>query len=135
MGDRGSISVKDSCRESVVLFRHWGGSPGAMKELVNETWNRFVVDIKDQFRSYANRGAEEVIAALTCVAVESDGYSAYLGRNHLDGDNSDNGHFFLHIESDSLCFVDNKKPYAWSLEYGDCEIGRWEINKEEKKCN
>ena len=133
MGDRGSISVKDSCRESVVLFRHWGGSPGAMKELVDATWHKFVTGMQNEFRSYANRGAEEVIAALTCVAVESDGYSAYLGKNVDDGDNSDNGHFVLHIESDNLCFVDKKKPYAWSLEHGDCEIGRWEINKEEKK--
>ena len=104
MGDRGSITVK-SDRPMPVLFRHWGGAPESMQELVDKL--KAALAAKDQGSNdpYVRRDPESALALLVKLAVDEDGYSAYLGMDRNDGDNSDNGHYMLDLQDFSLSRV------------------------------
>jgi len=103
MGDRGSITVK-SDQPMPVLFRHWGGAPESMQELVNKL--QTALKPKDEASRisdpYDRRDENACLALLVKLAVEEDGYSAYLGMDKNDGDNSDNGHYVLDLADFSL---------------------------------
>ena len=104
MGDRGSISVINSganyppiMSEGIpVLFRYWGGSLEAMRQLADALRSALPADMKDS-DPYAARDPASCMALLVHIAVEQDGYSAYLGKTTDDGDNSDNGHYVLDL--------------------------------------
>ncbi len=102
MGDRVSISFRKGNEESVVLFSHWQGYGFAEKAL----------DYADRLRD--KNGNNEVIYPLDRLEpntvmvdfirhvtkdlrrVESD---LYLASNQNEGDNSDNGHFVIDLDS------------------------------------
>lgn len=98
MGDRGSITVVgEQCKhgEQPTLFRHWGGSPKAMLDLVDRLQES--LPDKGNATPYTRRDPDAVMALLVRLAVDHDGYSAYLGLTPDDGDNSDNGHYVLDL--------------------------------------
>lgn len=97
MGNRGSISVVYGDDVSVTLFRHWKGDRENMIELCQKTKEEY---LKDRIAPPYTQ-IEEIIARMTKIAVQDDGYSSYLRINKEDGDNSDNGHFILEIIDDS----------------------------------
>lgn len=126
MGNRGSIQVVQTYKEdfgnkeertekSVVLFRHWGGSPEDMVELCDTA---FII-MKKGYRFDTEGYASEVIALLTQVATKTDKSSAYLGISEQNGDNSDNGHYLLKIGKP------HSKELHWVLEHDRVDIHSW----------
>lgn len=118
MGNRCSISVKSRPYESswskdekkiqyesVTLFRHWGGSPETIKQLVDDT---FEIMMRG-YRHYTEGYPAEIIALLTTLSTLNYRSSAYLGVDECDGDNSDNGHYILEIG------IPHKKELQWRL--------------------
>jgi len=115
MGDRGSINIicKKTKDVSVTLFRHWQGNAASMIKLCEKTKKEFIANrINQPFNQVA-----EIIARATKIAVEQDGYSAYLGKDEKDGDNSDNGHFTLFVP-------ENADTKEWVLKQGEIIIAR-----------
>lgn len=103
MGDRGSITVVNSLileGPQPVLFRHWGGNEASMEKLVKRL--RETLPEETHIDPYTRREPSSCMALLVKLAVETDGYSAYVGRSREDGDNSDNGHFVLDLADFSL---------------------------------
>jgi hypothetical protein len=99
MGDRVSICFNKDGEQSVTLFSHWRG-----KDLVKEA-NKYVKMLKEETTDN-NVGPLKSLEPCTVmvdfirhltskmVRVDSD---LYLGRDELDGDNSDNGHFEIKL--------------------------------------
>lgn len=117
MGDRGSIQVHDHESETpglfdVTLFRHWGGSPEAMVDLVVKTYER-TQPTRGGGSPYDRGRADCLLAALTTIAVEEERYNAYLGRNPSDGDNSDNGHYILHTKGSQWWLETENETTLW----------------------
>ena len=123
MGDRVSISFVNEINylheqrreESIALFNHWGGKEfpqyalNWVKKLKREVLQRrpnistpytrldpqnvmvlFIADLqKDkQFADYTNK--------------ERITHSIYLGKDKIDGDNTDNGHFVIDINCEKI---------------------------------
>lgn len=105
MGDRVSIQFKNGDRLSPVLFSHWGG----------RTFAEEARKYADALREWAAKEREtriigplarleprtvlvDFIRAITTGMnrVDSD---LYLGCTRDDGDNSDNGHFIIELQS------------------------------------
>lgn len=114
MGNRGSISI-DGC--GVVLFRHWSGDSESLVELCEKL--RGVIDgtVEPPFKlpkSYKGRQDGDVMGLLIALAVVEDGYSSYVGVDPGDGDNGDNGHFTLNLDtweiSNENGFAEKIKP-------------------------
>ena len=61
---------------------------------------------------YSRGEAPSILAALVAGAVDSDGYSAYIGIDDGDGDNSDNGNYILWT----------REGFNWDLETPDGTI-------------
>ncbi len=99
MGDRISISFRNEkntwLKESVTLFSHWGGQGFATKakEYVRNLKKRNTNDriVQPLDRLEPNTVMVDFIRHITknMKRVESD---LYLGKDEMDGDNSDNGH-------------------------------------------
>jgi hypothetical protein len=101
MRDSISISFKNGKSESVALFNHWGG-----KEFLEEAKdyaNRLIMDIetnnKDMFSVPLDR-FEPCTVMVDFIRDVTFGQSRvksslYLGKDGLDGDNSDNGHYVI----------------------------------------
>ncbi len=68
-----------------------------MVRLVARTRDKLITEQGDSTVSgpYLRGDADAVLAALIAAAVESDNYSAYVGKDPNDGDNSDNGNYVL----------------------------------------
>lgn len=113
MGDRISVAFSNGTDKSVVLFSHWGGMAFAMaaneyaenlfkrhngesQMLPIDRWepNTVMVD----FIRYITKDLDEVSSNL------------YLGATDSDGDDSDNGHFVVHITKDGV----SMSPYKVS---------------------
>lgn len=118
MGDRGSIQVrkrrppywqKDGFKPT--LFRHWGGGLGPMLRLAQRTRDK-AMGADSGSGPYARGEAPSILAALVAGAVDTDGYSAYIGTDEGDGDNSDNGHYILWT----------REGFDWDLETPDGTI-------------
>jgi hypothetical protein len=69
-----------------------------MQELVDKL-QKTLEEIGKDSDPYGRRDVECIMALLVKLAVEEDGYSAYLGMTPQDGDNSDNGHFILNADT------------------------------------
>ena len=103
MGDRISISFKKGDEESVALFSHWGGiafyysAVGYAVNLVRSEKNdAYVSDpinrlephtVMVDFIRHITKGMKKV---------RSD---VYLGKDSSDGDNSDNGHRVIDLDT------------------------------------
>jgi len=104
MGDRISISFKNKKSESVVLFNHWGGREflGVVKDYLKEIGEYDKNIIQTPF----NRREPETIMVdfirwLTKDEKRIDS-TIYLGKDQEDGDNSDNGHFTINLETGEI---------------------------------
>jgi len=102
MGDRISIGFKNGNEESIVLFSHWDGKGlldgvqdylAVLKPLAGGTPlsrrepNTIMLDF---IRWYLRK--EEL---------HLDG-NYYLGKDQNDGDNSDNGHFVINLQTEKI---------------------------------
>jgi hypothetical protein len=102
MGDRASIQFKNGEDTSVVLFSHWGGRSFALAaqeyatKLKENLHRRNMKGICPIDRMEPQTVMVDFIRWLTkdMKLVESD---LYLGKDELDGDNSDNGHFVIDL--------------------------------------
>jgi len=95
MGNRISISFKNNLDESVVLFSHWDGY-----DLVKDA-KRHLGGIKQSYSTPLSRLEPETIMVdfireLT-KGLDSVDSNYYLGKDEMDGDNSDNGHFTIDV--------------------------------------
>lgn len=98
MGDRVSISFVERGKnnsvedESVAIFSHWGGM-----NFVREA-ERFV---KDQGPCVSRSAREPCFMAVYFLEYLfkkfPDRFDPYLGKDPKNGDNSDNGHFWIDI--------------------------------------
>ena len=117
MGDRVSISFKNGDEESVSLFHHWGGVefPGMALKWAKDFKKsygghsgtpitrmeprtimvQFIVALHNskEFQAHDFKGGElvHINELLT--------YSLYFGVDSSDGDNSDNGHFTIDLDT------------------------------------
>tara|TARA_R110002020_G_scaffold158924_1_gene342474 strand:- start:88 stop:465 length:378 start_codon:yes stop_codon:yes gene_type:complete len=124
MGNRVSVSFKKDDRESVALFNHWGGEEFAIqtrnwfrtyktklsvteeKDVLNgtdpitrfEPQNLMVQYIHNLFRQPLNCSFDESLEATP----EYVSHSIYLGADEHDGDNSDNGHYTIDINTGEI---------------------------------
>ena len=98
MGNRGSISVfnQQTGRESIVLFRHICGDLQGMEALIEEAV------FTDNENIFSRQEPPEIIAHLCAVSVKQIGIATYLGKDTMDGDNTDNGHFKLVLKEDRM---------------------------------
>ena len=103
IGDRVSISFKHGNDESVTLFSHWGGY--AFVKTAERYAKKLIADNKRRGgmtmpldRCDVETVMVDFIRYLTSDMdrVESD---LYLGKDCNDGDNSDNGHFVIDMET------------------------------------
>ena len=120
MGERGSITVGKegwTFNRPPVLFRHWGGHHDEMQELVDRL--REALPPEGTGDPYTRRDPDAVMALLVKLAVESDEFSAYLGRAEHDGDNSDNGHYLLDLDTFTLRHMDRPFGCAVCEELGE----------------
>ena len=104
MGDRVSISFKNGTYESVALFHHNGGAEFATealayaKELKAERGDSRIMPLDRlepdtvmvDFIRYITHDLNRVLSSL------------YLGKDGSDGDNSNNGHFVINLETMTL---------------------------------
>ena len=106
MGDRISMSFRNEkesfCKESVVLFSHWGGRSflKQAKTYINKLRKKISKnDISTPLsRLEPNTVMVDFIRHITkgFKGVDSD---LYLGKSSDDGDNSDNGHFTIDVNT------------------------------------
>jgi hypothetical protein len=96
MGDRISISFKNGKRESVALFHHWGG------QVFLHDANKYAIDLTENpIDSTSPLGSFEPETVMVdfirhyTFGMSNVKSSLYLGKNGLDGDNSDNGHYVI----------------------------------------
>jgi hypothetical protein len=113
MGDRVSVSFKKGDEESVVLFSHWGGktlvavAKGYVRELNTEaqqagmTWPLYRLEPQTVMVDFIRMLTEGVSR------VQSD---YCLCRSPQDGDNSDNGHFVVDLQTGEATRVDEGGP-------------------------
>jgi hypothetical protein len=104
MGDRISISFKSGKDESVTLFSHWGGMAFYDEAI------KYIQDLKHHINSKDSRMSRPLDRLEPCTImvdfirhitqnmkrVESD---LYLGKDHNSGDNSDNGHHTIDVDT------------------------------------
>ena len=113
MGNRGSISVfnKETGDESIVLFRHICGDLQGMEALVEEAV------FTDDENIFSRQEPPEIIAHLCAVSVKQIGIATYLGKDTMDGDNTDNGHYKLVLRGEKMWLeFEEKSPTEWYLE-------------------
>ena len=126
MGDRVSVSFidGDTKRESVALFNHWGGEDFAIqtrnwfrthKTKLSVTAEQEVKNGLDPMTRFepANLMVQYVNnlhkSPINCemgddleFTSEYVSHSIYLGKDENDGDNSDNGHFTIDINTGEI---------------------------------
>lgn len=117
MGDRVSISFVSGNDESVALFNHWGGRGFVRlaKEYVRELKKEVVIGRADSKRSYQMSGPLSRMEPNTVMVDFIRWYannhvekgdriwsSLYLGKDDNDGDNSDNGHFQIRLDTTEM---------------------------------
>ena len=108
MGARASVSFKDEHRESIVVFSHWGGeeflqsADNYLIELLADIKSGVIKPSSPLGRLESDRVVIDFIRHLTkdLTRVDSD---LYLGKDEMDGDNSDYGHKTI-----ELCQTPNK---------------------------
>jgi len=99
MGNRVSISFRNREMESVAVFSHWGGM-----EFV-EMARQYVRDLRQEVGTKKMMPLQRlqpdtvVIDFIRHCTSHMDRVTGdlYLGKNDMDGDNSDNGHFVLDL--------------------------------------
>lgn len=104
MGARASVSFKDTNNnESITIFSHWGGADLALEarlylaELKQDIQNEKVNPITPLARLDLQTIVIDFIRHLTKnnTRIESN---LYLGKDEVDGDNSDFGHTAINLD-------------------------------------
>jgi hypothetical protein len=96
MGDRISISFKNGDSESVALFNHWGGQEFLHE--VKEYAIHLTENNPDRTSPLGRFEPETVMVDFIrhyTLGMSNVKSSLYLGKDGLDGDNSDNGHYVI----------------------------------------
>ena len=105
MGDRISISFKTGSEESVALFSHWGG-----QEFLSEALE-YVSELKRELATNTNQiknpldrlePATVMVDFIRHIEIPNQQRvwsDLYLGKDHNDGDNSDNGHNTIDLQT------------------------------------
>ena len=120
MGDRVSVAFKNGNEESVTLFNHWGGiafvdeAKNYIRTLLMRCKTHGGVQPLDRLEP--NTVMVDFIREVThdMPRVES---SLYLGRDGMDGNNSDNGHFVIDVNAP----FDTNTEYR-GHDYGDDDL-------------
>lgn len=108
MGNRISVSFySEDGEESVALFSHWGGKEFLnkalkyLKNLKKELGNDEKKIIRPLDRLEPSVVMVDFIREITkdMKRVEDD---LYLGKDPDDGDNSDNGHFSINVDTEEI---------------------------------
>ena len=107
MGDRISVAFADNHDESVALFSHWGGKRflawalDYVHELKVELKAQKKASVAPLDRLEPATMMVDFIRWLTTdkKRVESD---LYLGKDYNDGDNSDNGHWVIDVNTGNI---------------------------------
>jgi hypothetical protein len=105
MGDRVSIQFQNGDDKSVVLFSHWGG----MQEVALA--KQYVKELKYEFKGSTMWPLERMetgtvmidyIVRYVSKMVQKNGHimsSYYLAASPAEGDNSDNGHWIIDLQT------------------------------------
>jgi hypothetical protein len=102
MGDRISISFKHKEWESVALFSHWGG-----REFLNQALD-YLDELKKEQKDDSTQYPLDRLEPQTVMVdfirwitghMDRVNSNLYLGKDAMDGDNSDNGHFTIDLET------------------------------------
>lgn len=105
MGDRVSISFVNGRNESVALFSHWGGM-GFVKEA-----RQYLKELKKEMIKQGSmmplyRGEPDTVMVDFIRWYTKDEKriesNLYLGKDETDGDNGDNGHYALRLDTTEL---------------------------------
>lgn len=116
MGDRISIQFVKGTETSVTLFSHWDGKhllaicEGYLRDLYNDT--RVIDDHGPLSRLEPNTVMVDFIRHLSKNLPRILG-NYYLGCTEADGDNSDNGHWFIDLDP---------KERSWSIATGGLTV-------------
>ena len=111
MGDRISIQYKNGEEKSVILFSHWQGK--SLKEKMNEHYQKVVKPLHDQNGDQIPLSRMEpgtVMVDFIRFLVSKDPFKPiasdlYLVGDLNDGDNSDNGHYILDLETGKFTHI------------------------------
>ena len=99
MGDRISVAFKNESRVSVSLFSHWGGMSflqdvvDYVKRLIKQTGDKQYAPLDRREPEYA------MVDFIRTYHPGTPQDSLYLGVDENDGDNSDNGHFIIDLNT------------------------------------
>jgi hypothetical protein len=108
MGDRISVSFYNEDEgESVVLFSHWGG-----KNFLNDAL-KYLKNLKEKLEKRKNKISDPIsrlepntvmVDFIRNITKEEDLIEGnlYLGKDENDGDNSDNGHWCLDVDTGDI---------------------------------
>ena len=106
MGDRVSIGFRQGTNKSVVLFSHWGGeefvsfAQDYVNNLIKTTPKETINTPLDRFEP--NTVMMDFIRYLVYEEFDCGNKpiksNYHLGKDEHDGDNSDNGHFWIELE-------------------------------------
>jgi len=119
MGDRVSISFRNGNEESVALFHHWGGKdfPKAALDYASKLKAELEFDNEPMILTPLTRLEPRVVMVDFIRHLWDTGWlrdegkfalggrandSIYLGKDENDGDNSDNGHFVIDLQTFEL---------------------------------
>jgi hypothetical protein len=102
MGDRISISFETDGDESVVLFSHWDGLDFLTKVKEYLIQLKEVIGDKNKIMEPLDRLEPHTVMVdfirwnFKSKSIIKSNY--YLGKDKDDGDNSDNGHYIVHLD-------------------------------------
>lgn len=104
MGARISVSFKNGKEESVALFHHWGGEEfkSDVDNFVEEYIKSQKKDVQSNFSTPQTRmDPQYVMVAFIAYLATNNLFSdsLYLGKDENDGDNSDEGHYQVDLNS------------------------------------
>jgi len=102
MGDRVSIQFKNGSDKSVVLFSHWRGQ--SFLRLVEDYYKDLKMYLKQHGHSDPIGRMEPCTTMVDFIRVATRNMDRvtsdlYLGVDENDGDNSDNGHHIMNLET------------------------------------
>jgi hypothetical protein len=104
MGDRVSISFVKRGRESVTLFSHWGGRSFVDDAVLYVKELRTEMSKIDRSGTYPLSRLDPETVMVDFIRDQTKGLNRvesdlYLGVDSSDGDNSDNGHARIDLET------------------------------------
>ena len=114
MGDRVSVSFRNGDEESVVLFSHWGGM--AFVECAKDYVRRLKPEAEKAGMTWPLYRLEPCTVMVDFLRELTAGMARvqsnyYLCRSPQDGDNSDNGHFSIDLQTGEASRVEEEEGH------------------------